>query len=283
MHETIAVVFDFDDTLAPDTTTGFLRHSGMADVGRFWKEDVDPLITRDDWDPVPAYLYRMIQAGRSGRMPPITRERLAEWGRQAPLHAGVETLFRRLRAAAEEANPRVKLEFYVISSGIGDVLRATPIAHELTDLWASELHFGDDGQAEFARRVISFTDKTRYLFHIQKGLTGHAHRGKPFEVNRKLPPEQIRVPLKQMIFVGDGYTDIPCFSLLKQNGGMPIAVYDRHREDKWGNAFQFVRDGRVANLHSANYADDSDLSAFLVMAVRSLATDVALAARTYQG
>ena len=95
---------------------------------------------------------------------------------------------------------------------------------------------------------------------------------------RKLPTDQIRVPLRQMIFVGDGYTDIPCFSLLKQNGGMPIAVYDKHREDKWGNAFQFVRDGRVANLHSANYAEDSDLSTFLVMAVRSLATDVALAA-----
>ncbi|MFP5307089.1 MAG: HAD family hydrolase [Gammaproteobacteria bacterium] len=283
MHETIAVVFDFDDTLAPDTTSGFLRHCGLADVGRFWKEDVDPLITREDWDPVPAYLYRMIEAARGGRIPPLTRERLAEWGRQAPLHAGVETLFARLRQAAADANPRVKLEFYVISSGIGDVLRATRIASEFSEIWASEFHYDENGHASFPRRVISFTDKTRYLFHVQKGLTGAAHRGKPFEVNRKLAPDQIRVPLKQMIFVGDGYTDIPCFSLLKQHGGMPIAVYDRHREDKWGNAFQFVRDGRVANLHSANYAEDSDLSTFLVMAVRSLATDVALSARTYQG
>jgi hypothetical protein len=283
VHETIAVVFDFDDTLAPDTTSGFLRHCGLADVGRFWKEDVDPLITREDWDPVPAYLYRMIEAARDGRIPPLTRERLAEWGRQAPLHAGVEALFARLRQAAGDANPRVKLEFYVISSGIGDVLRATRIAGEFSEIWASEFHYDANGHASFPRRVISFTDKTRYLFHVQKGLTGAAHRGKPFEVNRKLAPDQIRVPLKQMIFVGDGYTDIPCFSLLKQHGGMPIAVYDRHREDKWGNAFQFVRDGRVANLHSANYAEDSDLSTFLVMAVRSLATDVALSARTYQG
>jgi hypothetical protein len=283
VHETIAVVFDFDDTLAPDTTSGLLRHCGLADVGRFWKEDVDPLITREDWDPVPAYLYRMIEAARDGRIPPLTRERLAEWGRQAPLHAGVETLFARLRQAAEDANPRVKLEFYVISSGIGDVLRATRIAGEFSEIWASEFHYDANGHASFPRRVISFTDKTRYLFHVQKGLTGVAHRGKPFEVNRKLAPDQIRVPLKQMIFVGDGYTDIPCFSLLRQHGGMPIAVYDRHREDKWGNAFQFVRDGRVANLHSANYAEDSDLSTFLVMAVRSLATDVALSARTYQG
>lgn len=283
MHETIAVVFDFDDTLAPDTTTGFLRHCGLDDVGRFWKECVDPLITREDWDPVPAYLHEMIAAARDGRLPPITRERLADWGRAAPLHPGVETLFARLRRAAQDANPRVKIEFYVISSGIGDVLRHTRIAHELTDLWASEFHYDAQGQAAFPRRVISFTDKTRYLFHVQKGLVGPPHRGKPFEVNRKLPADRLRVPLSQMIFVGDGYTDIPCFSLLKQHGGMPIAVYDRQREEKWGNAFQFVRDGRVANLHSANYREDSDLSTFLVMAVRSLATDIALAARTYQG
>jgi FMN phosphatase YigB (HAD superfamily) len=283
MHETIAVVFDFDDTLAPDTTSGFLRHSGVDDVGRFWKERVDPLITRDDWDPVPAYLHEMIAAARDGRLPPITRERLADWGRQAPLHPGVETLFARLRQTALAANPRVKIEFYVISSGIGDVLRHTRIAHELTDLWASEFHYDEHGHAIFARRVISFTDKTRYLFHVQKGLVGVQHRGKPFEVNRKLATERLRVPLSQMIFVGDGYTDIPCFSLLKQHGGMPIAVYDRQREDKWGNAFQFVRDGRVANLHSANYSEDSDLSTFLVMAVRSLATEIAVHERTYQG
>ncbi|MDD3762562.1 MAG: HAD family hydrolase [Nevskiales bacterium] len=283
MHETIAVVFDFDDTLAPDTTSGFLRDSGMADVGRFWKEDVDPLITRDDWDPVPAYLHRMIEAGRSGQMAPLTRARLEDWGRRAPIHPGVETLFGRLRDAARDANPRANLEFYVISSGIGDILRSTRIAGEFNQIWASELHYGDDGAAVCARRVISFTDKTRYLFHIQKGLVGPQHRGKPFEVNRKLAPEQMRVPLNQMIFVGDGYTDIPCFSLLRQHRGMPIAVYDKGREEKWGNAFQFVRDGRVANLHSADYRDDSDLSTFLAMAVRSMATDLALSARAYQG
>jgi phosphoserine phosphatase len=283
MHETIAVVFDFDDTLAPDTTSGYLRHAGIGDVGHFWKDEVAPLTTHDDWDPVPAYLYGMIEAARSGRIDPLTRARFAEWGRIAPLHAGVETLFERLRRAAKDANSSTNLEFYVISSGIGDVLRHTRIAHEFTDIWASEFHYDDQGAATFPKRVVSFTDKTRYLFHVQKGLIGPKHRGKPFEVNRKLPPEQIRVPLDQMIFVGDGYTDIPCFSLLKQHRGMPIAVYDRNHEEKWGSAFQFVRDGRVANLHSANYREDSDLSNFLVMAVRSMATDIALAARSYQG
>jgi phosphoserine phosphatase len=283
MHETLAVVFDFDDTLAPDTTSGFLRHSGLTDLAAFWKNEVAPLTNVDDWDPVPAYLYQMIQASRSGRIPPLTAERLADWGRRAPLHPGVESLFDRLNAAAHEANPRAHVEYYVISSGIGDVVRNTRIAHAFTEIWASEFHYGADGVATFPKRVVSFTDKTRYLFHIQKGLIGPAHRGKPFEVNRKLGEAQLRVPLNRMIFVGDGYTDIPCFSLLRQHRGVPIAVYDPNHEEKWGSAYQFVRDGRVTNLLSANYAEDSDLSRFLIMAVRNLASEIALSERTYQG
>ncbi|TJY60809.1 haloacid dehalogenase-like hydrolase [Sinimarinibacterium sp. CAU 1509] len=283
MHETLAVVFDFDDTLAPDTTSGFLRHSGLEDLAGFWKNEVAPLTNDHDWDPVPAYLYQMIQASNSGRIPPLTAERLADWGRQAPLHPGVETLFERLSTAAHDANPRAHVEYYVISSGIGDIVRNTRIAAAFSEIWASEFHYGHDGVAAFPKRVVSFTDKTRYLFHIQKGLIGPSHRGKPFEVNRKLSDAQLRVPLNRMIFVGDGYTDIPCFSLLRQHRGVPIAVYDPNHEEKWGSAYQFVRDGRVTNLLSANYAEDSDLSRFLIMAVRNLASEIALAERTYQG
>lgn len=282
MHETIAVVFDFDDTLAPDTTSGYLRQAGIEDLSRFWKEEVGALYGQG-WDPVPGYLYKMIEASRSGRIGPITRESLAAWGAEAPLQAGVDTLFPRLRAAARKANSRLHIEFYVISSGLGDVLRSTRIAGEFTEIWSSEFHYGDDGQALFPKRVVSFTDKTRYLFHIQKGLIGPDYADKPFEVNRKVPRERQRVPLDHMIFVGDGYTDIPCFSLLKQHEGIPIAVYDPHHEERWGNAFRFVSEGRVSNLHSANYSEGSDLSNFLVMAVRSLAERIALSAHTYKG
>jgi len=282
MQETIAVVFDFDDTLAPDTTSGYLQQAGIDDLAGFWRDDVGSLHA-NGWDPVPAYLHGMVEAQNAGRIGPITRESLADWGARAPLHPGVETLFDRLREAAHQAYPRVRLEFYVISSGLGDVLRATRIAQEFTEIWASEFHYDAAGHAIFPRRVVSFTDKTRYLFHVQKGLIGPAFAGKPFEVNRKVARERQHVPLDQMIFVGDGYTDIPCFSLLRQNKGIPIAVYDSHRKERWGNAFRFVLDDRVSNLHSANYLPDSDLSNFLVMAVRALSERIALSAHTYQG
>ena len=281
MHETIAVVFDFDDTLAPDSTSGYLRKSGISDVSAFWNE-VNVLFN-DDWDPVPAYLYKMIEASRSGRIPPITMESLSDWGKELPLHDSVEGMFGRLRNIAKETNSRANLEFYLISSGIGDVLRSTAIAHEFTDIWASEFYYNNGGHAVFPRKIVSFTDKTRYLFHIQKGLVGLKSRGKPFDVNKKLDPEQIRIPLNNMIFVGDGHTDIPCFSLVKKEGGVSIAVFDKSHADKWGKAYQFIQEGRVNNLLSANYSAESDLSIFLGMAVRKIAADVALSSRTYQG
>lgn len=109
---------------------------------------------------------------------------------------------------------------------------------------------------------------------MQKGLIGPEADANPFAVNRRVPPDKLRVPLSHMIFVGDGYTDIPCFSLLEQQGGTPIAVYDPQRRDKWRRAFDFVREGRVRTLHSANYHPGSDLSNSLDMAVSAIADDL---------
>ncbi len=110
MHETIAIVFDFDDTLAPDSISGYLSQAGISDLSSFWKKEVAAL-TDADWDPVPAYLFKMIEASKIGRIPKVTRESLSEWGRCLPLHDGVSGVFDRLRNVAKDANSRVTLEF----------------------------------------------------------------------------------------------------------------------------------------------------------------------------
>ncbi|HEX7748265.1 MAG TPA: HAD family hydrolase [Bordetella sp.] len=283
MSDVIALVFDFDDTLAPDSTTGFLESLGV-DTAAFWKESVGPLLSDQDWDPVPAYLYRMIELSRAGAHGgPITQEKLREWGRRLPLHDGVTTLFQRLRDAVRATHPKVQLEFYLISSGIGDVVRNTPIAHEFTDIWASEFAYGEDGGIAFARRLVSFTDKTRYIFQIQKGIIGAEFRGKPFEVNRKVPADRLRVPLRQMVFVGDGYTDIPCFSLIKGQGGYAFGVWDPRHKDKRSRAWGFIEEGRVSNLNQARYDENAELYQLLEVAVTSLASGITLNARAYRG
>jgi hypothetical protein len=282
MSDVIALIFDFDDTLAPDSTSGFLGSMGV-DTASFWKEQVDPLLFQHDWDPVPAYLYRMIELSRSGRHGPITRQRLNEWGARLPMHSGVPSLFQRLRDAVRAEQPQVALEFYLISSGIGDVVRSTPIAHEFTEIWASEFIYDDDGGIAFPRRIVSFTDKTRYLFHIQKGIIGRDFRNKPFEVNRKVPTERLRVPFDQMVFVGDGYTDIPCFSLIRRSGGFAFGVWDPSHRDKRSRAWGFIEEGRVSNLNQARYDESAELYQWLEEAVISLAGRIALKSRVYRG
>lgn len=282
MSDVIALVFDFDDTLAPDSTSGFLASIGV-DVRRFWSEQVDPLLFREDWDPVPAYLHRMIELSRSHAHGLITQERLQQWGQQLPLHAGVDTLFARLRAMVKEHHPQIHLEFYLISSGIGDVLRHTGIAHEFTDIWASEFIYDEKGGIQFPRRVVSFTDKTRYLFHIQKGIIGPGSRNKPFEVNKKFSQDMLRIPFEQMIFVGDGYTDIPCFSLIRRSGGVAFGVWDPKHRDKRSRAWGFIQEGRVSNLNQARYDEEAELYQWLEEAVESLAGRISLNSRIYRG
>jgi len=281
MSDVIALVFDFDDTLAPDSTSGFLHDMGV-DTAAFWNDQVGPLLA-DDWDPVPAYLYRMIALSREGRHGLITRERLTDWGARLPLHDGVSSLFARLRRSMHATHPQIQLEFYLISSGIGDVVRATPIAHEFTDIWASEFVYDEQGGITFPRRVVSFTDKTRYLFQIQKGIVGPAVRGKPFEVNRKIAEDRLRVPFDQMAFVGDGYTDIPCFSLIRKAGGFAFGVWDPRQNDKRSRAWGFIEDGRVSNLNQARYDETSELYPLLEAALESLAARITLKARAYGG
>lgn len=282
MSDVIALVFDFDDTLAPDSTSGFLAEVGV-DPGDFWTHEVGPLLNEHDWDPVPAYLYKMIELSKTGTHGAITKERLQQWGERLPLHKGVSTLFDRLRQAVRREHPQVSLEFYLISSGIGDVLRHTSIADQFTDIWASEFVYGPDDGIAFPRRVVSFTDKTRYLFHIQKGIVGPAFRSKPFEVNKKVDSEKLRVPFEQMIFVGDGYTDIPCFSLIRSAGGVAFGVWDRRHRHTRSRAWGFIQEGRVSNLNQARYDEEAELYQWLEEAVESLAGRISLRSRIYGG
>jgi phosphoserine phosphatase len=262
----LAIVFDFDDTLTPDSTSAFLTFKGIQPE-EFWNKEVNPLLL-DDWDPVPAYLYALINESRRNKI--ITKNDFISFARTIQPYPGLCQLLDHLKDVVKETDPIIEIEYYIISSGIEDIIRHCSFAHYFTDIWASNFHYLEEGAIDFPKKIISFTDKTRYLFQINKGLIGTAARGKPFEVNKKMKQDQLRTPLRNIIYVGDGYTDIPCFSLLKQNEGFAIGVYDKHDRIKRDKAWEFVQDERVSNLHSSDYSEGSDLCNTLEMAVRSI-------------
>ncbi|HDH12223.1 MAG TPA: HAD family hydrolase [Nitrospirae bacterium] len=279
MQDIIAVVFDFDDTLAPDSTSSFLENYGL-NVKSFWTDEVQPLLT-SGWDPVPAYLYKMLE--KSNIKQPITRQLFKKWGRQISPYNGATLIFRRLIQHIKSVNPKVSIEFYLISSGIGEILRSTNLAKHFLDIWACDFFYDKGGKIVFPKNIVSFTDKTRYLFQIAKGFTGVEYKGKPFEVNKKINNENLRIPFNQMVYVGDGYTDIPCFSLIRKSGGIAIGVFDKLNKEKWGRAWGFIENDRVSNLAPADYGKNLSLSISLMMAVENIAERIMLHNKTYQG
>ena len=262
----IALIFDFDETLVEESTSAFVASLGL-DVERFWKT-VDGELVKNGWDPVIAYLYKLIEVSNSSPEKVITKKRFEEFSANLTYKKGVETLFENIRQFTTDNFRDVESEFYIISSGIGEIIRNASIAQEMTDIWACDFHYDKNGEIRFPKNIISFTDKTRYIFQISKGMIGEKYRGKPYEVNRLIPPEDYRIPIDHMIYIGDGMTDVPCFSLMKRFGGTPIGVYDSTKS--LGKAWQFIEDKRVSNLHSANYEKGSDLYNSILMAIQSI-------------
>ena len=260
---TIALVFDFDDTLASDSTTKVLEAVGI-DPAEFWARH--RLRLADGWDQVPAFMQMMLEESRV-RDGAITCQLIQDVGRDLKFFRGVPTMFKRVKELIE-GDGKFTAQFYVISSGFEDLIRKTSIARHLTDVWGSDFAYDETGAICAIKNVISFSDKTRYLYQISKGMIGPAARTNPFAVNQRTT--NFPVPLKNMVFVGDGYTDIPCFAVVKKAKGRSVAVYDPDNRDKIGKAYGFVDEGRVSHVEPAVYIKNSGADSAITMAINSI-------------
>ena len=261
----IALVFDFDETLVEESTSAYIESHGI-NVDDFWKNTVGELI-KEDWDPVPAYMFKMIEASMKSSM---TKENIIEFAKKIKYKKGVLSLFENLQNHLNNQNSNIELEFYIISSGIGDLIRHTSIAKYFRDIWASDFVYDSKGEIAFPKKILSFTDKTRYLFQISKGMVGENYRSEPYVVNDKYDSGEYVIPFSNMIYIGDGLTDVPCFSLVRKYKGTAIAVYDAQNTQAYGKAWKFIKENRVSNLHSANYEKGSDLYNTITMAIDSI-------------
>lgn len=223
-QNTIALIFDFDDTLTDDSTSLLLEAHGI-DVEDFWKKRVAPLVD-DGWDPAPAYLHLILsQVGAGKPLGRLSNEKLREFGKQCAFYPGLPGIFDDLRAQVRAhtlSNPSI--EFYVISGGLEEIILGSSIASHFSAVRGCR--FAEiDGEVGAIRNVVTFTEKTRYLFELNKGLLKPDRRN-PYLVNNNVEPQNRRIPFSNMIYVGDGLTDVPCFSLLDKQGGKGFGVFD---------------------------------------------------------
>ena len=276
--EILAVVFDFDDTLTPDSTTRLLESFGY-DTDAFWKEQVRALVAQG-YDPTLAWLNLLLADIRSGgRLAGLTNQKLRDFGATLDdnYFPGIPEIFPRLRGEVAKYRD-ISLEFYVISSGLREVILGSGIARSHFDeVYACELGEDESDGLRDIKRCVTFTEKTRYLFEINKGLPLRKTAENPLLVNADVPKDLRRISFQNMIYVGDGLTDIPCFSLVKEHGGHVFGVFDPTRKDKAKQALlDFLRPQRVFGMYEPLYRETDALGSLIEMAVATRCSQIEL-------
>ena len=255
----LAICYDFDKTLSPDDmqAQGYIQSVGY-DVQKFWDESND-LAKANDMDNNLAYMWKMVQESE-GRMV-FNKEKLAEYGARVKLFDGVEDWFERIRAYGKTRN--VIVEHYIISSGLKEMIEGTKMARAgaFEKIYASSFYFNDRGVAKWPAQVINYTSKTQFLFRIEKGVLDINAPG----VNAYFSPEEIRVPFRNMVYIGDSDTDIPCMKLVNTYGGHSIGVYDPATQNK-KKVYKMMHDKRIRYYAPADYTERSELD-LLVKAI----------------
>ncbi len=273
----VAALFDFDDTLCPDSTAAFLA-SRRVDQHDFWEKVSVRL--GDGYDYCLAYLTELVERTEAGReLEGLTSEDLRRFGATLRPYEGVESFLRDLRDLGERRGVEVKL--FVVSSGLREVITASPAGRLVDAVYASELGADERGVLNRIKRAVSFTEKTRYLFEVHKGLRWEDTRRNPLAVNKAV--DRRVVPFERMVYVGDGLTDIPCFSLVKKFGGLGVAVeHTKLSASKAKREAQkkLASDRRVVAASPPDFGPDGALSGLLRGVVRSYVELVAAERQT---
>lgn len=251
----LAICYDFDKTLSPDNmqAQGYIQSLNFEKAEEFWKKS-DILAEENDMDQNLAYMYLMIEDA-VGKFY-VTPEKLRDYGSKVELYKGVDTWFRRIREFGE-ANG-VKVEHYIISSGLKEMIEGTKIAGEFEKIYASAFYYNDKGSAVWPAQVVNFTNKTQFLFRIEKGILDINDS----RVNDYYTPDELRVPFRNIVYIGDSETDVPCMKLVNVYGGHSIGVYDPDKQNK-KKVEALIRQNRIKYYAPADYSEGSIMEELL--------------------
>ncbi len=266
----MALIYDFDGTLAPGNMQ---EHQFLPDIGigpeEFWAEAAE-LAKQHQADEILIYMDLMLKKASAAGVP-VRRDDFKARGRDIQLFEGVSDWFDRITAYGRDRH--VKIEHYLVSSGNAEIIAGSPIAGKFAKIYASTFIFDENGVPTWPGVAINYTTKTQYLFRINKD----AHDLSDSQAINQFVEERERpIPFANMIFIGDGTTDVPCFRLVKDLGGLSIAVYRPRTPGARGVAEQYQADGRVRGVASADYRADKRLDAVVKRRIDLVAARAAL-------
>ena len=248
-----ALIYDFDGTLAPGNMQEYSFINAIGEEKEEFWEGTRIMAEEQDSDNILVYMLSMLQKARQKKLP-ITKESLRKWGESITFFNGVESWFKRIAEFGREQG--VIVEHYINSSGLKEIIEGTPIANEFKALFACSYYYDKAGNAMWPASAVNYTNKTQFLFKINKGIFSISDSVK---INESIPEEEKRVPFNNMIYFGDGETDVPCMKLVRQMGGSSIAVYEPGNQKKEKIAERLFNQNRVDFFSPADYSSGADL------------------------
>lgn len=257
----IAILYDFDKTLCPKDMQeySFIPNLDMQPA-EFWDE-ANKLVTDKKMDTILSYMYLMIKKANE-RGIPIRREDFVKLGREITYFKGVKEWFKRIIAYGDEHS--VKIEHYIISSGLKEVIEGTSISKEFKEIFACEFLYDVNGVAVWPKTAVNYTTKTQFLFRINKGVLDVSDND---SINRYTKEDDRPIPFRNMIYIGDGFTDVPCMKLVKDHGGQSIAVYNQDKT----NVSNLLTDNRVNYIAPTDYTQGGELDSCVKTIISKMA------------
>ena len=258
----IAFLYDFDKTLC---TTDMEDYAFIPSLGmtprEFWSL-ANGFGHANRMDGILAYMYTMIQESEKRHLP-FTRESLREMGRDIVLFPGVKDWFRRINVFG--ASQGVRVEHYVISSGLREIIEGSGISQEFKEIYASEFYYDETGRPVWPKLTVNFTAKTQFVYRINKGVLDVSDDK---TLNDSMPDDSKRVPFTNMIYIGDGLSDVPCMKMMRAYGGQAIAVY---QESNRVGVEDLLAKGRVDFIFPADYSEGTGLDLKAKNIIRKMA------------
>lgn len=257
----VAIMYDFDKTLCTKDMQdySFIPSLGMTE-SEFWSF-ANELGTNEHMDSVLAYMYAMVKMSKDKNIP-ILRQKLVDMGRNVELFSGVESWFERISDFGSEQG--VQVEHYVISSGMKEIIEGTSISKYFKSIFACEFLYDENGNGVWPKTDVNYTNKTQFVYRINKGVLDVAN---DIDLNRSMPDDSKRVPFCNMIYIGDGLSDVPCMKMMKAYGGYSIAVY-QSRDSK---VEDLLKNDRVDYIYPADYRDGTGLDTTVRNIIRKMA------------
>lgn len=264
----VAMMYDFDKTLS---TKDMQEYSFIPKLGltaqEFWAQS-NALAKEQKMDRILSYMYMMVRMSKDKHQP-IRREDFVALGKKIQLYPGVEDWFARINAFGLEQGVRV--EHYLISSGLKEIVEGCSIFDQFKEVYASEFLYDENGVAVWPKLAVNYTAKTQFLFLINKGVLDISN---DLDLNRSIPDELRPVPFRNMIYIGDGLTDVPCMKLVKLNRGQSLAVYKKEK----ATGYSLLTDKRVDLIAPADYREGKKLDKLVKMILQKMALMSRLAA-----